>query len=236
MATNYQNFSVSRKKAQFYLKAKQPTEGYEEVTYGTNGDKTYHKYFKYVQGYPSYFGVKEVQYEGRPLRFLELSLKDGDTINKISVPLKNKGGYTDEARKLISALYNADLTEELSFSLKNNTYTKSNGQEAEDLAIYGNYVNRKNDEGRSQSTGFIPFSDIPKPESKEVAGDTVWDFTPQTEFFYQKLQEVEARFVELNSEKPTAEKPTAEEPKQKDTTTVSNKKPSKVVVSDDLPF
>lgn len=199
MATNYNNFYISKKRGKFYLKESQPTAGYEEVIYG-EGKKTYHKYFKYVQGVPSYFGTKEVEYDGKTLKFLELSLTDGDDVNKISVPLKNKGGYTDEARKIISALNSADLKEKLSFSLKLKKYTKKNGSEGEDLAIYGNYVDIEGENGKPASTGFIKFNEIPPPTFKKVAGDIVWDFTGQTEFFYNKIQEIEERFISLNSD------------------------------------
>lgn len=217
----YNNFSVSRKMAQFYLKESQPTEGYQEVTYG-EGKKTYHKYFKQVQGVPVYFGTKEVEYDGRTLRFLELTLQNGEDSNKISVPLKNKGGYTDEVRKLVSVLNGADLNEEIVFSMRNNKYTNKRGVEKEDLQIYGNYVNRKNEEGRGESTGFIPYDEIPKPIQKTVAGDVVWDWTPQTEFYYQKIQEIEERFK--NKDEPA--------PVKKET----KKKEAVVVEDDSLPF
>src|SRR5690606_2795562 len=141
----YNNFSVSKKMAQFYLKESQPTEGYQEVTYG-EGKKTCHKYFKQVQGVPGSFGTKEVKYDGSTLRFLELTLQSGEDSNKISVPMKNKGGYTDEVRKLVSVLNGADLNEEIVLSMRNNKYTSKKGVEKEDLQIYGNYVNRKNEE------------------------------------------------------------------------------------------
>lgn len=197
----YNNFSVSKKMAQFYLKESQPTEGYQEVTYG-EGKKTYHKYFKQVQGVPTYFGTKEVEYDGRTLRFLELTLQNGEDSNKISVSLKNKGGYTDEVRKLVSVLNIADLNEEIVFSMRNNKYTNKKGVEKEDLQIYGNYVNRKNAEGRNESTGFIPYDEIPQPIQKTVAGDVVWDWTPQTEFYYQKIQEIEERFKNKDESTP----------------------------------
>ena len=216
----YNNFSVSKKMAQFYLKESQPTEGYQEVTYG-EGKKTYHKYFKQVQGVPTYFGTKEVEYDGRTLRFLELTLQNGEDSNKISVSLKNKGGYTDEVRKLVSVLNIADLNEEIVFSMRNNKYTTKKGVEKEDLQIYGNYVNRKNAEGRNESTGFIPYDEIPQPIQKTVAGDVVWDWTPQTEFYYQKIQEIEERFKNKDESTPV----------KKET-----KKKESVVGEDDLPF
>lgn len=217
----YYNFSVSKKKAQFYLKESQPTEGYQEVTYG-EGKKTYHKYFKRVQGVPVYFGTKEVEYEGRTLKFLEFTLQNGEDFNKISVPLKNKGGYTDEVRKLVSVLNGADLNEEIVLSMRNNKYTNKKGVEKEDLQIYGNYVNRKDEDGRGESTGFIPYDEIPQPIQKTVAGDVVWDWTPQTEFYYQKIQEIEERFKNKNETAPAKKE--------------TKKKEAVVMEDDSLPF
>ena len=190
----YNNFSISSGKGKLYLKEKQPTEGYEEVTYGTEGKKTYHKYFNSIKGIPSYFDSKEVQFDGRTLRFLELTLVDGDVSNKISVPLKNKGGYTDEVKLLLSALYGLELGEEVTLTTAKSTYKNKKGEDKEQLNIYINYVNRLNDAGKGLSTGYIPFGDIPKPTSKVVAGDTTWDWSEQTEFYYGKLTAILERF------------------------------------------
>lgn len=206
---NYRNFSISAGKGKLYLKEKQPTQGFEEVSYGTEGKKTYHQYHDSIKGIPTYFEVKEVQYEGKTLKFMELTLIDGDTSNKVSVPLKNsKGNYTDEVRALLSALNGMDLGEEVTLSTKSTTTTGKNGKEYKNLNIYINYVNRLGDNGKGLSTGFIPYSDIPAPISKVVAGDTTWDFTPQTEFFYTKLGEIQAKFSNATKqEQAKAEKP-----------------------------
>lgn len=199
----YNNFSISAGKGKLYLKEKQPTPGYEEVTYGTEGKKTYHKYFDSIKGTPKYFEVKEIQHEGKTLRFLELSLIDGETSNKVSVPLKNsKGNYTDEVRALLSALVNMDLGEEVTLSVKTTTTTGKNGKDYKNLNVYINYVNKLGDNGKGLSTGFIPYSEIPAPIEKTVAGDKVWDFSPQTEFFYTKLQEVQAKFQSSQPAQP----------------------------------
>lgn len=206
MAQTYNNFSISAGKGRLYLKSKAPQEGYEKVTYGTNGENiTYHKYVDNIQGTPSNFEVKEVQYDGKTLKFLELTLTDGDTSNKVSVPLKNsKGGYTDEVRSLLSALNGLELGEEVTLAVKSTTTTGKNGKEYKNLNIYINYVNRLGENGKGLSTGFIAYGDIPAPEKKEVAGDIVYDWTPQTEFFYSKLQEIQGRFTN----KPTQTAPT----------------------------
>lgn len=213
----YNNFSISSGKGKLYLKEKQPTQGYEEITYGTEGKKTYHKYQDSIKGTPKYFDIKEIQYDGKTLKFMELSLIDGDVSNKVSVPLKNsKGGYTDEARALLSALVGMDLGEEVTLSTKTTTTNGKNGKEYKNLNVYINYVNRLGDNGKGISTGFIPYTDIPSPIEKIVAGDKTWDWTPQTEFFYTKLQEVQAKFKNTTSatnaqseERPKNSVPTA---------------------------
>jgi hypothetical protein len=214
MAT-YNNFSISSSKGKLYLKEKQPTAGYEEVSYGTEGKKTYHKYTNSIKGIPKYLESKEVQFDGRTLRFLELTLVDGDINNKVSVPLKNKGGYTDEVKLLISALNGLEIGEEVTLSTTKSAYKNKKGEDKEQLNIYINYVNKLNDAGKGLSTGFIPFSDIPKPTSKVVAGDTTWDWSEQTEFYYAKLTELLERFKSTSTnaqpQPQEAPKPTTSE-------------------------
>ena len=200
----YNNFSISSGKGRLYLKSKNPQEGYEKVTYGTNGESvTYHKYVDSIKGKPTNFEVKEISYEGKTLKFLELTFTDGDDSNKVSVPLKNsKGGYTDEVRSLLSAMNGLELGEDVTLSVKSTTTTGKNGKDYKNLNIYINYVNRLGENGKGLSTGFIAYSDIPAPEKKVVAGDTVYDWTPQTEFFYSKLQEIQGRFNNSAPQEP----------------------------------
>lgn len=212
---NYNNYSISASKGKLYLKEKQPTEGYEEITYGVNNDKkTYHKYFNSIKGTPKSVETKEVQFDGRTLKFLEFTLVDGEDLNKVSLPLKNKSGYTDEVKTLISALNGLEVGEEVTFSPSLNTYTNKKGEEKKQLQIYINYVNRLGENGKGLSTGFIPFADIPKPTSEIVAGDTTWDWRPQTEFYYEKLNEIQARFQNSPTTQTTTQAaPVAEMPK-----------------------
>lgn len=229
----YNNFSISSGKGKLYLKEKQPTEGYEEVTYGTEGKKTYHKYFNSIKGVPSYFDSKEVQFDGRTLRFLELTLVDGDVSNKVSVSLKNKGGYTDEVKLLLSALDGLELGEEVTLSTAKSAYKNKKGEDKEQLNIYINYVNRLNDAGKGLSTGYIPFTDIPKPISKVVAGDTTWDWTEQTEFYYAKLTSILEKFKNNTSTTKTQSQTNTEAPKIPTATPEQAFEPQ---VHDDIPF
>ena len=198
MKRTYNNYNISAGKGKLYLKEKQPTEGFEEVTYGTEGKKTYHKYADSIKGFPKSLEIKEISYEGKTLKFMELTLLDGDISNKISAPLKNaKGNYTDEVKAMLSALNNLTLGEEVTFTTKSTTTTGKNGKEYKNLNVYINYVNILGDNGKGQGTGFIPYADIPPPTEKTVAGDKVWDWTPQTEFFYAKLGEIITKFQDV---------------------------------------
>lgn len=221
----YNNYSISRKKGKFYLKSKTPQEGYEEITYG-EGKKTYHKYKSTIQGTPTYFGTKEVEYEGRKLQFLELSLVDGDVTNKISVNLKNKGGYTDEVKMLLSALNGYKMGEPVTMTPKITTSQGKNGKTYENLNMYMNYQNIKNEEGKGKSTGYINYEDVPGPiKGDDGMGGVTWDWTPSNKFYYGKLQEIESRFSEGSS--------SSTQPKQ-EPTPVNNSNNNDG--HDDLPF
>ena len=232
----YNNYSISAGKGKLYLKAKQPTEGFEEVLYGTGEvkDKTYHKYADSIKGVPSFFEIKEISYEGRTLKFMELTLLDGEISNKVSVGLKNtKGGYTDESRALLSALNGLELGEEVTLTTKATTTTGKNGKEYKNLNIYINYVNRLGENGKGLGTGFIPHTEIPAPIEKIVAGDKTWDWSPQTEFFYAKLGEIQAKFQGASTATPSAPKPVPTASPAQAFEPATN---VKTEIVDDLPF
>lgn len=212
---NYLNYSFSFSKGEFYQKAKTPTEGYTEVLYGTNKDqKTYHKYERTVKGVLSKVDTKEVEYEGRKLRFLEVELKDGDNEVKISVPLKNtKSNYTDEVKGLVSGLYGADFGEEVTITPNKSTTKGANGKEYTNIGFYVNYVNRLGENGKGLSTGFIQFADIPKPIKEEEDGEVYYDWKPVNKFWNSKIVELKERDGS-NSEQPKQEAPKAENKKE----------------------
>lgn len=206
----YNNYSISSGKGKLYLKAKQPTEGFEEVIYGTEGKKTYHKYFNSMKGVPKYFETKEVQHNGKTLRFLELTLVDGEDYNKLSTALKNKNGYTDEVKQLVSALYNLDLGEEVILSVNKGKYINKLGLEKETFNVYVNYTGRLGENGKGLGTGFIPFAEIPKAEKEvdEEDGEVTWNWKPVNKFFTAKIKDIEAKFqggVITSTPTPTAQ-------------------------------
>lgn len=215
MAT-YKNYSISASKGKLYLKEKAPKEGYVEVPYGTEGKKTYHKYEDSIQGIVKSFETKEVPHDGRTLRFLEVTLQDGDTFNKVSVTLKNKNGHTDEVRTIVSAFDGYKIGERVTLTPKLKTYTpKNGGAPKEQLAIYLNYVDILGENGKGLSTGYIPFNEIPRAEKEvdEDDGEVTWNWKPVTKFYSQKIKEISEKFPKDSSPAPTPEaKPTPSAP------------------------
>ena len=209
----YKNYSISFGKGKLYLKSATPKEGYQEVTYGTDNKLTYHQYVDSIKGQLKYFDVKEVEYQGKKLSFLEVSLINGEESNKVSVPLKNaKGNYTDEVKALVSSLNAAEIGEEVTLTVKKSTTTGKNGKDYTNLNIYINYVNKLGENGKGLSTGFIPFSEIPQPEKEEDDDiGTTWNFKPVNKYFAVKIKEIKERF-ETGTAAPT---PT---PKKEETT------------------
>ena len=192
---NYNNYSISHSKGKLYLKEKQPTSGYEEVTYGTDNKITYHKYVDSIRGVLKYFDVKEAEFQGKKLSFLEVTLVDGDDNNKVSAPLKNtKGNYTDEVKALVSALNGATVGEEVTLTVKKTT-SESKGKTYENLNVYINYVNQLGENGKGLSTGFISFNDVPRPEKEEDEDlGTTYNWKPVNKFYAQKIKELQGKF------------------------------------------
>lgn len=205
MSTTYNNYSISLGKGKLYTKSSEPKEGYEKVTYGTDNKVTYHAYKDSIKGILKYFDTKEVEYQGKKLAFLEVTLIDGEVSNKVSVPLKNsKSNYTDEVKALTSALNSAEIGEEVTLSAVKTTSTSAkNGKEYTNLNIYINYVNRLGENGKGLSTGFISFDEIPKPEKEddEDLGVT-WNWKPVNKYYAQKIKELQAKFQGASTTPP----------------------------------
>jgi len=205
----YNNYSISLGKGKLYLKSSEPKEGYEKVTYGTDNKVTYHAYKDSIKGILKYFDTKEVEYQGKKLSFLEVSLIDGEVSNKVSVPLKNsKSNYTDEVKSLVSALNFAEIGEEVTLSAVKSITTGKNGKEYTNLNVYINYINRLGENGKGLSTGFIKFEDIPKQEKEEDEDlGTTWNWKPVNKFYAQKIKELQAKFQNTPTATPTPQAP-----------------------------
>jgi len=219
----YNNYSISYGKGMLYLKSKEPKEGFEKVFYGTDNKVTYHKYAKIIQGVLTKVETKELEFEGKKLHFMEVTLVDGDTTNRVSTPLKNsKGNYTDEVKSLVSALNGAEFGEVVTLSISK---TKSEKTGKDFLNVYVNYTQRLGENGKGLSTGYIPFDEIPRPEKEEDEDLGVsWNWKPVNKFFAQKIKELESRSLNGSGAPTTAEK------------VVVNKKVAVTEGADDLPF
>lgn len=236
----YNNYSISLGKGKLYMKSSEPKEGYEKVTYGTDNKITYHKYENSIKGNLKYFDTKEVEFQGKKLAFLEVSLIDGEISNKVSVPLKNsKSNYTDEVKALVSALNSAEIGEEVTLSAVKTTSTSAkNGKEYTNLNIYINYVNKLGENGKGLSTGFISFDEIPKPEKEEDEDlGTTWNWKPVNKYYAQKIKEIQAKFQNSPQQSETASTANVGAPRPK---TANQAFPSSSIMNEkepnDLPF
>lgn len=223
---NYNNYSISYGKGRLYLKSKEAKEGYEKVTYGTDNKTTYHKYVDRIQGVLSKVEVSEKEFEGRKLVFFEVTLLDGDTVNRVSTVLRNvKGNYTDEVKSLVSSLNGAEFGSLVSLSVSK---TKSEKSDKDFLNIYINYLDRMGENGKPMSTGFIPYDEVPRAEKEEDPDLGVsWNWKPVNKYYAQKIKEIEARSAAYS---PSPAK-TAEVSVQKQT-----KAEPVMAGGDDLPF
>lgn len=234
-------FSISRKQGKFYLKSKEPKEGYEEVTYADN-KKTYHKYFTSVKGLPKRFMIQEAKFDNKTMEFLTIVLEDkeGGYENFVSTNLNSLATYTEEARKLVSVFENYQPGEPIILTIRKGKYTDKKGEERDTLEIYGNYLDILDDSGRGQSTGFIPYNEIPRAIERKVANKSMWDWIPVTEFFYKKILEIGHKIKEFADGIENKETPEVlGDPKEvfkPETAEVSNQSINSEIKENDLPF
>lgn len=222
----YNNFSISSGKAKFYLKSKEPKEGFVSVPYG-EGKTTYHQYHDRVEGILQKVETKEVQTTAGKLNFFELTLQNGGDINRISAPLKNaKGNYTDEVKALVSALNAAEPGNLVSVSLWSKT-TEKDGKTYDNLSVYINYTNRLDENGKPTNTGFIPFADVPRAikEVDDKDGEVTWDWKPVNKFYKNKIADIIARFDGYTATAPATK-----------STKAAEETPDLGIDPDDLPF
>lgn len=202
MAT--QNFNISAKRGKLYLKSKEAKEGYEAVSYGDN-KVTYHKYQDKVEGIITKVETKDVDAGGKKLQFFEVTLKDGDTYNNISTPLKNsKGNFTDEVKAFVSSLNNCPPFARVSISCYNKT-TESGGKTYDNLNIYINLLDEIDPEtNKAKGTGFIPYTEIPRAVKEEDPDlGVTWDWKPVNKYYIGKIKEIVAKFEAARSATPT---------------------------------
>jgi hypothetical protein len=232
---NYNNYSISYSKGKLYLKSKEPKEGYEKVTYGTDNKVTYHKYVNSIQGVLTKAEVVEKEFEGRKLVFFEVTLIDGEDFNRVSTMLKNiKGNYTDEVKSLVSALDGAEFGSNVSLSVYK---TKSDKSDKDFFNVYINYLDRLGENGKPMSTGFIPYNEVPRAEKEEDEDlGTSWNWKPVNKFYAQKIKDIEAKSLADTRSQKTAEATVSNAVNTKAQEKAPDFATSAAAVIDDLPF
>ncbi len=175
-------FSISKSKSKFYSTSKEPREGYEKITYGSDNSVTYHKYVDTVEGILTKVSVEQKTIRGAELSFLSIELKTAEGYSDyISCTLKEYGRFTEQAKAMASALNGASFGELYRFSVKTR---KSNDSDRSFLNIYVNDLNKLDESGKPVSTGFIPSSEIPKAEvSVDELGQKTTKYDNQNAFF-----------------------------------------------------
>lgn len=232
---NYENYRIGADG--LYQSSKEAKEGFEMKTYGTENKVTYVKKIRQIEGTITGVEVKEFTHDNKTIKNIELKIQDGDTLHQVSTALKNQKGnnYSEATTAILSALNGYKLGERVSFSAYYKKSTGSNGKEYNNLNVYINHVNIIGSNGKPEGTGFIPYTDLPKAISKEVAGETQWNFEAVMEFWYAKLQEISKRFE--NSPTPTSTPPAQDtKPAMQPNTSFETAGSSPTEDIDDLPF
>lgn len=194
----YVNLRFKWKEGKFYESSNTAKEGFEKVTYskiGNNGAKeekvTYHKFYDEVKGVISSVKIDKSPYGTN----LAVNVKtDKEQITQIKLPLNSKVSYSEEAKAMISSLKGYETGEEVSIKPYVKTFKKNNGSDGKNVTIFINYVNKLDDNGKSLSTGYINFEDVPKWEKKEVRGVEEWNADAEMNYYYSILNEVMGRF------------------------------------------
>lgn len=234
---NYKNVRFKWGNGKFVESSKNLSEGFEKITYTdpeTKEEKiTYHKFYDSVVGIISSVGLNETQFG----KFLKVNVKTGaDEITSIQVPYEDKYGYSRETKALISSLRGYELGEEIVINPLVKSFKRKNGKDGMDVNFYINYKNKKNDEGKSLSTGYVAFTELPPLEVEEKRGQKTYNNDKQMDFYYNILQEVIVKFekyweeIKTNKDNTTgAESSTVEQSN-------SALEPNEEFNEDDLPF
>lgn len=236
----YNNFKIG--KDGLYTSSKTPQEGYTETRYGTNNEKiTYKKNVDSIEGVITKFLHKDITFEGKTLKIVELTFKNGNDFNTLSCNQyrANGGNYSDEFTRIISAMRGYKIGEFAKLTAYHRTYKDKNGVDRKSLVVNINHTNILNEDGKPEWTGFIPFDEVPKPESKIVREETVWNYDAQMDFYWEEYKKIAKNVNESNSPSTSSE-PTIQESKpsqkiEEPSGTVRQPVPT-VEDDDDLPF
>ena len=170
-----------------------------------------------------------VEIPDKKLKFLEITLQDGNDINKISTtPNKANGNFSDAATCLISAFYSAEFGQRVVLSAKKN---------GEYLNVYVNYVDKVGDDGKGISAGYIPHTDVPraiKDEDPDLG--VTWDWKPVNKFWAVKLKELLERSSLFSPSESTSSTPPTSGGYSGPSAFPDTKNKTTTFDDDDLPF
>lgn len=236
---SYINLSLDFKRAKFVEKSKEPKDGFErnDWTFHDRTGTNYRRFINSISGVVTNVKEEKVDFGGRSNTFLKVFVKDnitGDT-NVISVDLWGKYGMESDAKTLLGGLRGMIVGEEVTMTPKENLYTNKKGVEKKALNVYINYKNIRNDvDGKSSSTGYIPYNEIPRLEEVVKLGKTTWNSDKVDEFYYNILKSLETKFE--NNSTTTQSITNSNVPTTNPQDAFSTAVESKVDEHDDLPF
>ncbi len=199
---SYINLSLDFKTAKFVEKSKEPKEGFErnDWTFADKKGTNYRRFINSISGVVT--GVKEekVDFGGRSNIFLKVYVNNNITndINVISVDLWGDYGIGSDAKVILGALRGMKVNEEVTITPKENLYKNKKGEDKKSLNVYINYNNIQREDGKNESTGYIPYSEVPKLEKVEKHGKVTWNSDKADEFYYTILKTLESKFESNN--------------------------------------
>lgn len=224
----YVNLKISGKNGKMYESSSVEKVGYEKVLYGEKGSEkvTYHKYYDKIEGKFVGFGITQMKSDKADITMLNVKIQGLDDLFTIAVPLKTTyGGISDASKSLVSSFYNAKPQSEYSVTAlvkKNQVGEKT----YDNQVVYVNSLTEMGENGKGLSTGFIPFSEIPRPtKTDDGLGGISYDNKDVNLFFGGKIREISSKFEGVE---PLKQKEEVKLNSQKTSLTVDD--------TDDLPF
>jgi len=91
------------------------------------------------------------------------------------------------------------VNEEVTITPKENLYKNKKGEDKKSLNVYINYNNIQREDGKNESTGYIPYSEVPKLEKVEKHGKVTWNSDKADDFYYTILKTLESKFDVSNT-------------------------------------
>ena len=203
----YQNVKFRWRDASFYETSKTAREGFVENKYEDKKTKetriNYHRNMEFISGIISMVEIKKLAFGTfLNIRFFEKNPTGGNVSKTLSVPLEDIYGYSNETRSLISALRGYKKGEPVRLTASKKVVpNEKTGKENTYLSFWITYDNITDAEGKRESSGYIPFDEIPKAVKGETRGKVTYDNNARDDFYFAILSKLEAEFVALKAER-----------------------------------